>query len=70
LILGRGGDAKLDREVGEKGLDLGPPHMKGMAFAMEENVPSNPRKVLLFGTVGVMLAAEGRPGPVEQFFGG
>jgi hypothetical protein len=39
--------------------------MKGMAFAMEENVPPNPRKVLLFGTVGVVFAAEDRAGPSE-----
>jgi len=70
LILGRGGNTLVNRQVGEEGLDLGTAHVNRMPFAMEENVPSNPRKVLLFGAVGVMLAAEDRAGPVEQFFRG
>jgi hypothetical protein len=36
-----------------------------MALAMEENEPSDPREVLLFGTVGVMLSAQDRAGPGE-----
>ena len=67
LVLGRGGDMFLDREVSEKLRDLLLAHLLRMAFAVEEDVAPDPIEVDLFGADRVVLEAKVPAHAVEQF---
>jgi hypothetical protein len=58
LVLGRGGDATLDREVVEEGDNLRPTHLVGVALAVKEDVAFGPVEVGLLGADAVVLAAD------------
>lgn len=65
LILGGRGDTLLDREVGQKGFDLGQVQLLGMAFAMEQDEALDPADVGFFAK-RVVLAAQDRADAVQQ----
>jgi hypothetical protein len=49
LGLGRGSDLLPDGQVREEAVDLGLPHLIGVAFAVEEDETRDPADVSLFG---------------------
>lgn len=55
LILSRGSDMFFDSEMRKEFADLFLAHVARMAFAMKENVPSNPLRVRLLGADRIML---------------
>jgi hypothetical protein len=62
LILGRGVDVLLHRQMGERGFDFRRAHFVGMALAVEEEVAarrSDPLDVHLFRAAGVVFQAQG-----------
>jgi hypothetical protein len=67
LVLSRGRDVFLDREVGEELGDLLFAHFVGMAFAVEKNIAANPIGVGLLGADAVVLQAQMPPDAIEQF---
>jgi hypothetical protein len=67
LVLGRGGDVPIDREVREEGSNFRFTHLNRMAFVMKEDEPFHPSEVGLFGSDGVMAKADGVPGLFKQF---
>lgn len=67
LVLGGGGDAPFDGEVGEEGFDLRRAHFAGVAFVVEEDEPFDPGDVGLFGADGIVFAADRISDLVEKF---
>jgi hypothetical protein len=65
LVLGRGTDTADDGQVGQEGVDLGRPHLQGVAFVVEQNEPLDPGDVSLLGAEAVVPQATGGPDPVE-----
>jgi hypothetical protein len=66
LVLGGGGDIRLDSQRAEERGDLEGPHLGGMALAVEQDVAANPRDVSLFGAATVMSGPDGLAHAVEQ----
>lgn len=67
LILGGGGDASLDGEVGEEGLDFWGAHLAGVAFVVEEDEAFDPGDIGLLGTDGIVLTADRIADLVQEF---
>lgn len=74
LILGAGGDAAFDGEVGEKSFDLGAAHDVRVAEAVgrfvEANVLLDPTGVAAFGFEGKAAQTGNATNFIEQFHGG
>jgi hypothetical protein len=66
LILSRGGDVQIRREVAEKRRDLRLAHLVGVAFAVEENEPPYPIDIGLLGAYGIALYSQMPTDAVQQ----
>src|SRR3989338_6526594 len=66
LVLGRGGDAALDRQRAQEAGDLGRSHLGRVALAVEEDVAADPRDVGLLGAPAVVTGTHGVAHAVEQ----
>jgi len=66
LVLCRGGDLFVDGKVSEEALDVRGAHRGGMALVVEKDEATDPGQVGAFGAEGVVLAAQGLLGAVEQ----
>lgn len=66
LVLSRGGDLLLHRQVGEESLDLRCTHLFGVALVVEEDEAFDPANVRFFDANGVMLAAQSLTDTVEE----
>lgn len=58
LVLGGGGDALLDGEVGKEGFDFGGAHFTGVALMVEEDEAFDPGDIRFFGADGIVLTAD------------
>ena len=54
-------------EMGQKGLNLRGPHLLWVAFVVEQDIPSHPVEVGVFGTNRVVFAPDDVPSPLEEF---
>jgi len=61
LVVCRSSDVFLDRQVGEKGFDLGIAHFGRVAHAVEVDVAFDPADVGLLGAIGIVFEADGIP---------
>ena len=66
LILGRGRDLPVDRQMVEEGYDLSFSHLVGMPFAVEEDELPDPADVSLLRPDAVMKSADRVADPIEQ----
>ena len=66
LILSRGGDLLLDRQVVEKLLNVLLIHLGRMAFVMKEDVALDPIDVGLLSANAVVLAANRLPDLIQK----
>ena len=66
LVLGGGRNVSVNGQMGQKGIDLGRPHLQRVALVVEENVPLDPIDVGCFGPDAVVAEAAGFADPVEQ----
>jgi hypothetical protein len=58
LILGRGRDLSSNRQIRKKRVDLGFPHLDGMALAVEQDETPDPSDVGLLGPEAVVTGAD------------
>lgn len=65
-VLCRGADLVLDREMGQKGIDLRFGHLGGVAHVVEEDVPLDPMAIRLFRAWAGVTRAQGLRQPVWQ----
>ena len=61
LVLCRNSDVFLDRQVGEKGFDLGIAHFRRVEHALKVDVAFAPADAGLLGAIGITLEAHGIP---------
>jgi hypothetical protein len=66
LVLGRGADVPLHRQVRQESVDLRRPHLLRVALAVEEDEPPDPADVGLLRPPTVMAHPRRLPHPVEQ----
>ena len=65
LMLRRVGHMACHGEMGQKRLDLSWPHLLGVAFVVEKDIPSHPVEVGVFGTNRVVFAPDDFTSPIE-----
>ena len=58
-------DVIVDREVRQKGFNLGLTHRVRMADAMEANEPFDPVEVALFGSIRIVFHASSVPDAIQ-----
>jgi hypothetical protein len=70
LVLGRGGDAAVRRQVGVESADLRGPRGRGMLLAVGEDEAADPEDVPVLRAGAILLESCGGPDPVEELRGG
>ena len=61
LVVCRSSDVFLDRQVGEKGFDLGIAHFGLVPHSVEPDVPFDPADLGLLCAIGIVFEADGIP---------
>lgn len=66
LVLGRGADLAVDREVAQKIFDLGCAHVLGMTLAVKQDIAADPPDVRLFRAQTVVLDPDALADQVQE----
>jgi len=66
LILSQGGYVAVNRQMGQKCLDLDHAEFAQMATVVEQHKPANPMNVRLFSPKATLLQANPLPNDVQQ----
>jgi hypothetical protein len=67
LVLGTGGNVGVCSEMGQKRYDLWSTHIFGMAHVVEDDKPSGPVNIGVFGADGVVAESDFVANLVEEF---
>ena len=68
LVLGRGGNVHVNRQVSKEDFNFEVSHFTGVAFVMKENIAFYPIEISFLGAVGVMFNPHGVAHLVQQLW--